>query len=308
MPLFSDRERGPRARTVEEITGICWNGIVSVIWTRIEDGSFGSAYPDTCPDGNAVCGVNMNNFEGAVSGLALPWPPTRETVPDTFDALDLIEFCYEKVAQPHRGSFHSFFQHHHLSFNRDEGRVSFRAEVNRIFSRNSIAYEMDAAGHIKRLAPAVLKDALAVAVFRTGDRFLDELLETAREKFLQPKPATRKEALEKLWDAWERIKTLEDPAHKKNSIGLMLDKASLEPNFRGVIDADAKALTEIGNSFTIRHTEVGKPEIDCTEHVDYLFHRMFAMIRLLLRASGREKGETQGTKVSVRVEDDDFTF
>ena len=72
-----------------------------------------------------------------------------------------------------------------------EGKLSFREEINRIFSRNNIAYEVDTSGKIKRLAPAVLKDALAAAIFRTGDRFLDEILETAREKFLQPKSATR---------------------------------------------------------------------------------------------------------------------
>jgi hypothetical protein len=287
MPLFSERERGPRARTKEEITANCWKGIVSMIRTRLDDGSFGLAYPETCPDGNAICGVNMTNFEGAVAGLALPWPPDRETIPDTFDILDLIEFCFEKVAQVHPGSYHSFFQHYHLAFSRDEGRLSFQEEINRLFSRSSITYELDGNGYVKRLAPAVLGDALAVAMFRSGDRLLDELLETARQKFLQPKPAIRQEALEKLWDAWERIKTLEDPAHKKNSIGLMLDKASPEPNLRMALDSEAAELTRIGNNFTIRHTEVGKTEIASSEHIDYLFHRMFALIRLLLRATGR---------------------
>lgn len=104
---------------------------------------------------------------------------------------------------------------------------------------------MDENGHFKRLAPVGLGDALAVTVFRTGDDPLDELLETARQKFLQPRPAIRQEALDQLWDAWERIKTLEDPAHKKNSIGRMLDKASPEPNFRAALDSEAVELTRI---------------------------------------------------------------
>jgi hypothetical protein len=37
----------------------------------------------------------------------------------------------------------------------------------------------------------------------------------------------------------------------------------------------------------IRHTELGKPPITESAQVDYLFHRMFAMIRLLLKSSGR---------------------
>jgi hypothetical protein len=214
MPLFSERERGPRARTIEEITENCWNGIVGAIQTRLDDGSFGLAFQETCPDGNAICGVNMANFQRAISGLALPWPPDG-SVPDTYDVLDLIEFCHEKAAQVNPGSYHSFFQHYHLSFNRDEGKIAFREEINRIFSRNGIAYELETNRHFKRLAPAVLGDALAAAIFKTGDRLLDELLETARQKFLDPKPTVRKEALEKLRDAWERLKTLEDRDKKE---------------------------------------------------------------------------------------------
>jgi hypothetical protein len=37
----------------------------------------------------------------------------------------------------------------------------------------------------------------------------------------------------------------------------------------------------------IRHTEVGKPPIEESPQVDYLFHRMFAMIRLLRKSTGR---------------------
>jgi len=37
----------------------------------------------------------------------------------------------------------------------------------------------------------------------------------------------------------------------------------------------------------IRHTETTKTPITKSAHVDYLFHRMFSIIRLLLRSSGR---------------------
>jgi hypothetical protein len=37
----------------------------------------------------------------------------------------------------------------------------------------------------------------------------------------------------------------------------------------------------------IRHTEVNKVAVEDSEHVDYLFHRLFALIRLILRKSGR---------------------
>jgi hypothetical protein len=46
-------------------------------------------------------------------------------------------------------------------------------------------------------------------------------------------------------------------------------------------------LTDIGNGFMIRHAEVGKTPIADDEHVDFLFHRLFAMVRLLLKKSNR---------------------
>jgi len=53
------------------------------------------------------------------------------------------------------------------------------------------------------------------------------------------------------------------------------------------LEAEAKELTWIGNNTMIRHTEVGKPPIAESAQVDYLFHRMFAIIRLLLKSSGQ---------------------
>ena len=116
---------------------------------------------------------------------------------------------------------------------------------------------------------------------------LDELLEAARNKYLDPNPTIRQESLKKLWDAWERLKTVEQPGNKKVSARALLDRAADEPRFRDVVEQDARALTDIGNHFTIRHSETDKAQLQRNEHVDYLFHRLFALLRLLLRATNR---------------------
>jgi hypothetical protein len=74
---------------------------------------------------------------------------------------------------------------------------------------------------------------------------------------------------------------------KKASIKALLDKVSTEPVLRTKIDEEARELTEIGNTFMIRHTETDKIPVVESAQVDYFFHRMFAMVRLLLRATGR---------------------
>jgi hypothetical protein len=127
-----------------------------------------------------------------------------------------------------------------------------------------------------------LRDSLRSAVFHTTDEDLDDLLEKARSKFLSHDFETRRESLEKLWDAWERLKTLSNPANKKLSIGTLLDKVANESSFRAMLETEAKELTRIENDFQIRHTEVGKPSIQNSEHIDYLFHRLLAFILLML--------------------------
>ena len=93
--------------------------------------------------------------------------------------------------------------------------------------------------------------------------------------------------MEKLWDAWERLKTIEAGKDKKARVTAILDKVGNEPNFRERIEKEALELTEIGNKFMIRHTETDKVPVKDSAQVDYLFHRMFALIWLLLHASGR---------------------
>jgi hypothetical protein len=67
----------------------------------------------------------------------------------------------------------------------------------------------------------------------------------------------------------------------------ILDKSASEPVLRERLEIEARELNFIGNNLMIRHTEVGKPPIVESAQVDYLFHRMFSMIRLLLKSSGR---------------------
>lgn len=74
---------------------------------------------------------------------------------------------------------------------------------------------------------------------------------------------------------------------KKTSAKALLDKAATEPTFRETLEDEARELTRIGNDFTIRHSETDKVPLELSEHVDYLFHRLFALIRLLLRTTGR---------------------
>jgi len=109
------------------------------------------------------------------------------------------------------------------------------------------------------------------------------MLEESRKKFLNPDPIIRREAVERLWDCWERIKTLEIPDNKKASTETLLNRAATDLDVRELLGKEAKELTDIGNSFHIRHSEVGQTTISDSDFIDYLFHRLFSIIQFLLR-------------------------
>ena len=111
------------------------------------------------------------------------------------------------------------------------------------------------------LLPEPLAKALRSTVFKTGDDKTDRLLETARHRIAPPKEDDRQVALEKLWDAFERLKTLEPGADKRRRADALLDQAAAPgTGFRKMLGEEALALTRIGNTFRIRHSEVWNGE------------------------------------------------
>ena len=296
MEYFSDKEIGPKARVENQLAPAVWAGIVAHIQSLIATGAFGEHFPEVCPDGAGPIGTDMRAFSQALQAeiADIEWPlkvrkeqggvfsEEEPYAPDTIVALDLIQFCYMHVAKPIQGSYHSFFQHHHLTFDTETGQQEFKETINRIFSRNALGYELDDYGSIKRLSSPIIGEQFESMRFDTGDRKLDELLEDARKKYLSPNPSVHREAVERLWDAWERLKTLENPSNKRESATKILDKAASEKKFRELLEEEAKKLTDIGNSFHIRHSEINQTEIERMEHFDYLFHRLLSMILLIM--------------------------
>ncbi|MET2521736.1 AbiJ-NTD4 domain-containing protein [Ralstonia pseudosolanacearum] len=294
---FSDRESGPRARTDQTISPTVWRGLVGLVQSLIESGAFGYRFPKSCPDSHDTCGVDLEALQCAVQAEmpGLEWPLQTTYIPDddfqsqpyappALLALDFLEFVFRAVGKPEPipGTYHEFFKHHHLAFDVAAGQAGFRDDVNRIFARNGVAYEFTQAGQIQRTVPPVLDESLRNATFKTGDSLLDGMLEEARTKFSNRDPVIRREGMERLWDAWERLKSM---AHtdKKQSITVILDRAAGDPSFRKLLEEEATQLNEIGNSRLIRHHELKQMPVFDTDHVDYLFHRLFAMIQLLIR-------------------------
>ena len=283
--LFTERHGGTKPRISEELNQPCYVGLLGLVEARISEEWFGMTFPFACQDGRGNAGTDSNKL--SVRMAAYDVLPPNECSNDG-QVFDLVEFSYEHIAEPTCIEKHDFMRHMHYSYDQEAGRTKFEKEVNRLFERNGIAFELRQ-GQVTRMAPIGLQEALTETVFHTGDEALNELLEDARQKFLSRELKVRRESLEKLWDAWERLKTIEPGKDKKAQVTVLLVKASSEPSFQKRLETEARELTEIGNKFMIRHTETDKVPISESVHIDYLFQRMFAIIRLLLKMSGRGK-------------------
>jgi hypothetical protein len=143
---------------------------------------------------------------------------------------------------------------------------------------------------LRRLAEMrVIPPVLAQEIGRlplSGDTTFDGLVREAIAQYQDPNPTARQLAAEKLWDAWERLKTLDD-ADKKRGSTAMLDRAAQEPTLRAHLETEANTLTKLGNDFQIRHFETSKTAIADPAQLDYLFHRLFSLIQLVLVTRAR---------------------
>jgi hypothetical protein len=265
MEYFSDTENGKPVQNVTEVPDKFWLAILSAIKTKFNTSTYGNE--------------KFENFKNALHG-EVPDAPLNflnsSDVPDRSVVMDIIQFSYKHIDP-------------NISFgvtSTDYSAKLFRIDINRLFERNALAFKLLENGNIERLVNPVLSESLKRPPFNTGDTETDSFLNRAVSKFLHHDLSTRKEALEALWDAFERIKTLEE-GHKKASVKIVIDKSTACEKMRDQINKEATALTEIGNKFMIRHSEKDKIAINEEKHVDYLFHRMFALLWLWLESTGR---------------------
>lgn len=304
--FYSDRAGFAVPRISEEVSAKAWKGLVALIRRRIDDGSLARAFPvRDCPDGSAITGTDqrllLDSMDAYIPGL--PANPLRaSTTVDTMTALDVVDFVTPHIDQPTHTSSHSWNgDHTHYFFDdhvvyRGPGSVptpaqrQFADDVDLLFVRNGIAFTVGDDLLLTRLVPVEARSLISELKPDTGDAALDAKLIDALSRFLSRRPADRHDALEKLWDAFERLKSLELPGQqrKRASVTKLLNDA--EPSstqFRGVLEAEFKALTDVGNGFAIRHHEHHVEDLPNSNAVDDLFVRLASMIAFVLRRTGR---------------------
>jgi hypothetical protein len=280
ISYYSDEMRGQRPRQHEELTSDVWGGIVALYMQGIGRAWFGKDFPEQCEDREGVCGCDERTLRLALKAEIpdLDLPLRQEAMPPTLAALDLLQFMFEHTSAPRERRYHEFLGHHHLTFNVDKGRIEMRERINRLLARGGMAYELDEEGRIEHLASPALEEQLARELPATDDETFDELLQSAIDKFRSADVRVRGEALEPLWDAFERAKTMLH-RDKKRGFKALVSAATegADPREADLLEEEMRQLTAIGNGFRIRHHETTKAEIS-DELAEQLFARMFALL------------------------------
>lgn len=261
-------------------------------------------YPAQCPDGHGCCGLDYEHFQLDLKyeisslfrdkdgSLAVPKCGCNvfdgDHLPDDnqYALLDLIEFFAKNICDVDVGVFHSYWGHYHLTcLNSRNVCAKFCNDINSIFQKTGLLYHLNTNLQVERIVEySPLTPAVESAIATLSEPGSRDLLQEAILLHRSHHPADIRDAVEKLWDAYERLKTYYTTMDKKSSANKIVLDISGGPNkYFDVLNKEFSDLTKIGNDFRIRHHEMDKVEITDVRHYDYFFNRCMSLIALVIQ-------------------------
>lgn len=213
--------------------------------------------------------------------------PTNDDEYDQYALLDLIEFFAQNIEDIDERWNNERYQNYKTidCLNSSDIFEDFQEAINEIFIESGLLYKLTDEKIIERIvenSPLTIEIENNIAVVReVGTR---ELLKDAIALYKTPNPSARQDSVEKIWDAFERLKTYYTTLDKKHSSEKIVnDMARGNENFVDLFNDEFKKLTEIGNKFRIRHHETNKIDITDICYYDYLFNRCLSLIALAIQ-------------------------
>lgn len=258
-------------------------------------------YPEECPDGKGCCGLSYEKFNTALT-FEIPrifkdsrgciGKPKKSLIYeeddkyDQYALLDLIELIAHEIYDITDRHYHQYFRHYDISFGTTTLiRSKFRTEINDIFKKTGLLYKLNDDGTVERIVENTpLTSEIEETVKSIKEKGTRELIEEAITDYKMPKPNARRDAAEKIWDAFERLKTYYPDLDKKDSATKIVnDMAGDNGDFQKLFNAEFLALTKIGNDYRIRHHETNKIDIADDNYYDYFFNRCLSLIALAIK-------------------------
>jgi len=161
----------------------------------------------------------------------------------------------------------------------------FQSAINESFQKDNVPFRLTDRGLIELLTEhEVLSSEIISQVESITEPGIRDLLNDAIEKHMQPNIKAHQDAVEKIWDVLERLKTYYTGMDKKASVSkIVSDMANSRAEFIELFNVEFIALTNIGNKYRIRHHETDKIDITDNKHYDYFFNRCLSLIALAIQ-------------------------
>lgn len=305
MSLFSERH-GMRAPLIK--TSTVTPEMYRVIFQCCEKyfDYLAHIYPEKCPDNNSVCcGFDLETFR---DDMIFEIPTLYQgygAENDQYALLDLIEFVAINCKDYKEQDYHSFFGHHHLVL-LDTSKIftDFRTDINKLFGKMGLLFTLTTSKIVERVVEnyALLQDAVK-SFANVAEKGAQDLFKEAVAFYKHREPQMRKNATERIWDTFERLKTYYTNLDKKASSARIVSEISDgRSEYIELLNAEFVTLTKIGNDFRIRHHETNKIDITNELHYDYFFNRCLSLLALVLKTLENTSAKT------VMLEDDDLPW
>lgn len=213
-------------------------------------------------------------------------PPQAYDDYNQYALIDLIEYIAQNMKDISEGWNNSYKNYWDIQC-LDTTNIfdDYRHEINGIFQESGVLFTLTKEKLIERIVEnSPLSPAIEAQVQQINEYGIRELMLDAIALYKTPNPAARQDSVEKIWDALERLKTYYTNVDKKTSAAKVVeDMSNGQSEFITMFNTEFKALTDIGNSFRIRHHETNKIDITDNRHYDYFFNRCLSLIALAIQ-------------------------
>jgi len=252
-----------------------------------------------CDDWRDCCGINIEKLSITLKhkipdlfwdnhNLICNTPNQYSNIPDVqqYALLDFIEYIGENSKDFQKGHWHDWFHHYHLTFLKTNKIFEqFRQEINEIFEITRLQYTLTPEKTIERTTEydITTTDELNDMLNPIKDSSLKDLLGRAYTLSRHRDPVLRRDAVEKLWDAFERLKTYYPENKSVSASRIVKDMGMGVSDFESMFNEEFLKLTTIGNNFRIRHHETNKINIDEERHREYFFDRCMSLVKCAIK-------------------------
>lgn len=203
---------------------------------------------------------------------------------DQYALLDLIEYFAQNIKDIYEHWNHPRYQNYQTidCLDTSDKFQNFQQEINEIFAEAGVLYKLTDKKIIERIVEnSILTKQMENNFEKIDEIGIRELLKDSIELYKTPNPKARQDSVEKIWDAFERLKTYYTTLDKKRSVNkIVSNMANGNSNFIDLFDKEFRELTDIGNKYRIRHHETNKFDITDERYYDYFFNRCLSLIAL----------------------------